>query len=277
MRIDSHQHYWKINRGDYGWITPEVTTLYRDYLPNHLLPHLNKHQIDQTILVQAASTHEESLFLLSLSENDESIAGVVGWIDLDDPNYLDRYHELKRHPKFLGFRFNIQNMADETIALKDNYIDALRYFADHEVPVDLLFVHHQFPTVLRLLEKVPNLRGVVNHLGKPDIASQKFEPWSDYIKQIATYENIYCKLSGMVTEADHNDWKKEDFVGYVRHILDSFGINRVMFGSDWPVCLLAGSYDGVIDVLKNALPKDLSEDGLDKLFGANAHRFYKLK
>ena len=277
MRIDSHQHYWRINRGDYGWITPDATTLYRDYLPNNLLPHLNKHQIDQTILVQAASTHEESLFLLNLSENDESIAGVVGWIDLDDANYLDRYHELKQHPKFLGFRLNIQDMADETIALKDNYINALRYFAEHAVPVDLLFVHHQFPTVLRLLEKVPNLRGVVDHLGKPDIASQKFEPWSDYIKQIATYENIYCKLSGMVTEADHNDWRKEDFVRYVQHILDSFGINRVMFGSDWPVCLLAGSYDEVIDVLKNALPKDLSEDDLDKLFGVNAHRFYKLK
>lgn len=277
MRIDSHQHYWKINRGDYDWITPEAATLYRDYLPNDLLPHLNSHQIDQTILVQAAPTHEESLFLLKLSENDQSIAGVVGWIDLDDPNYLDHYHELEQHPKFLGFRLNIQDVTDETTALKANYIDALHYFEEHDVPVDLLFDYHQFPTVLKLLEKVPNLRGVVDHLGKPDIAAQKFEPWSDQIKQIASYDKIYCKLSGMVTEADHDDWKKEDFVRYVRHTLDSFGINRVMFGSDWPVCLLAGSYGEVIDVLKNALPKDLSEDDLDKLFGANAHHFYKLK
>ena len=277
MRIDSHQHYWKINRGDYGWITPEVETLYRDYLPNDLLPHLNDHQIDQTILVQAASTHEESLFLLELSENDKSIAGVIGWIDLDNTNYLDHYHELAKHPKFLGFRLNIQDMSDHTMALKDSYIDALRYFAENDVPVDLLFVHHQLPTVLQLLEKIPNLRGVVDHLGKPDIASQKFEPWSDQIKQIASYEKIYCKLSGMVTEADHDDWKKEDFIRYVRHILDSFGIDRVMFGSDWPVCLLAGSYDEVVDVLKNALPNNLDEGDLDKLFGANAHHFYKLK
>lgn len=276
MRLDAHQHYWRINRGDYGWITPDVTTLYRDYLPEDLLPHLNRHKIDQTILVQAAPTIEESQFLLELSDKYDSIAGVVGWIDLDQPNYLVQFNELAKHPKFLGFRLNIQDMTDETTALKDHYIEALRYFAKEDVPVDLLFVHHQFPTVLKLLEQVPNLRGVVDHLGKPDIASQKFEPWNEHIKEIASYENIYCKLSGMVTEANHDHWNKDDFVQYIQHILDTFGINRVMFGSDWPVCLLAGTYDEVVEVLKHGLQHRLSDNDLAKLFGLNAKRFYKL-
>lgn len=276
MRIDSHQHYWKIDRGDYGWISPEDKTLHRDYLPNDLLPHLKKHDIDQTILVQAASTIEETEFLLELSDNDSTIAGVVGWLDLDDPNYVEQYQEFNKHPKFLGFRLNIQDMKDETATLKDHYIEALRYFAEQDVPVDLLFVHHQFPTLLQLLRKVPNLRGVVDHLGKPDIAGQKFEPWNEHIEEIASYDKIYCKLSGMVTEANHDDWKKEDFVQYVEHILETFGKDRVMFGSDWPVCLLAGSYDEVVEVLQHALPDKMSESDTDKLFGANAHKFYKL-
>lgn len=276
MKIDSHQHYWKLDRGDYGWITPDEKTLHQDYLPDRLLPHLKNHGIDQTILVQAASTIEETAFMLELSDDNESIAGVVGWVDFSSQNYRSHYDEFKKHPKFLGFRLNIQDMPNEVEVLEVAYIEALTFFADNDVPIDLLFVHHQFPIVLQLLKKVPHLRGVVDHLGKPDIASQTFEPWNDHIKEIASYEKIYCKLSGMVTEADHKNWSKEDFVRYVQHVIDSFGIDRVMFGSDWPVALLAGSYDDVVHVVEHALPKDISESDLDKFYGTNAKKFYKL-
>lgn len=276
MRIDAHQHYWKISRGDYGWITPDITTLYKDFLPGDLAPHLHNHQIKQTVLVQAAPTIEETEFLLNLSNENESIAGVVGWLDLEDPNYQTQFSQFEKHSKFLGFRLMIQDMPDETIVLKENYIEALRYFAEKEVPIDLLFVHHQLPTVIQLLDKVPNLRGVIDHIGKPDIANQRFEPWKNEMREIAKHKNIYCKLSGMVTEADHDNWKKDDFSTYIQYILDEFGLDRVMFGSDWPVCLLAGSYDDVVSVLEHALPKNISESDLNKLFGENAKRFYKL-
>lgn len=276
MRLDAHQHYWKISRGDYGWITPEITTLYKDFLPNDLIPHLRDHHIEQTILVQAAPTIEETEFLLDLSNKSESIAGVVGWIDLEDSNYRAQFDRFKKHPKFVGFRLMIQDMIDETIVLQERYLEALRYFADKEVPIDLLCVHHQLPTVIRLLEKVPNLRGVVNHIGKPHIAGKVMEPWKSDMRQIAKYKNIYCKLSGMVTEADHKSWQKDDFVAYIRHVLDIFGMDRVMFGSDWPVCLLAGSYDDVVHVFEHALPKNLPKSDHQKLFGENAQKFYKL-
>lgn len=142
MRLDAHQHYWKISRGDYGWITPEITTLYKDFLPNDLIPHLRDHHIEQTILVQAAPTIEETEFLLDLSNKSESIAGVVGWIDLEDSNYRAQFDRFKKHPKFVGFRLMIQDIVDETIVLQERYLEALRYFADKEVPIDLLCVHH---------------------------------------------------------------------------------------------------------------------------------------
>lgn len=277
MRIDAHQHYWKINRGDYGWITPEITTLYKDFLPADLAPHLKEHQIQQTILVQAAPTIEETVFLLELSNESESIAGVVGWLDLEKPDYQSQFSQFAKHPKFLGFRLMIQDMPNETVVLKENYIEALRYFSEKDVPIDLLFVHHQLPTVIQLLEKVPDLRGVVNHIGKPDITKKVFEPWKREMSQIAKHKNIYCKLSGMITESNHDNWEAGDFSPYINHVLAEFGMERVMFGSDWPVCLLAGDYDEVVNVLEHALPKSISKSEINQLFGENAQRFYKLK
>ena len=276
MRIDAHQHYWKINRGDYGWITPEITELYRDFQPNDLSPHLQEHHISQTILVQAAPTIEETEYLLNLTNENGTIAGVVGWIDVEKSDYQYQYSQFEKHPKFLGFRLMIQDMPDETVILKEQYIEAIRYFAEKDVPIDLLFTHDQFPAVLQLLEKVPNIRGVIDHIAKPAIAQQELEPWKTHISKIAAYNNIYCKLSGMVTEADHLYWKQEDFTPYIQHVLAEFGMERVMFGSDWPVCLLAGSYDDVINILEDALPKHLSGADKKKLFGENAKKFYKI-
>lgn len=276
MRIDAHQHYWKLDRDDYGWLTPAMPVLYRDYLPEHLRPHLEKHRIDATIVVQAAQTLEETDYLLDLAEQSHTIAGVVGWLDLFDPAYREQYERFAKHPKFVGFRVMIQEMPDARAVLEPAFVEALRYFADRDVPVDLLVVSHQLEPVVELLDRVPGLRGVIDHIAKPRIAQGSLEPWKTQMESIARHPNMYCKLSGMVTEADHANWRVEDFTAYIEHAVRIFGYDRIMFGSDWPVCLLAGSYDQVIGLLPQCMPELTQEPVQAKLFGLNAKEFYKL-
>ncbi|MDD9272251.1 amidohydrolase family protein [Paenibacillus sp. GCM10023248] len=276
MRIDAHQHYWTIDRGDYGWIGPELPVLYRDYLPEDLSAHLQRHQLDRTIAVQAAPTLAETDYLLSLSEGSETIAGVVGWLDLSDPEHLQHYARFREHPKYVGFRVMIQEMPDASVILQPSYVEALRYFAREDVPVDLLVKSQQLEAVVELLDKVPGLRGVIDHIAKPQIAAGVTEPWKSQMTAIAKHPGIYCKLSGMVTEADHERWQEADFTGYIRHVLDVFGSERVMFGSDWPVCLLAADYDEVMQIVQRALPETWTDRERERLFGLNAKEFYKL-
>lgn len=276
MRLDAHQHYWSIERGDYGWITPEIPVLYRDFGPNDLKPHLAKHGLDGTIVVQAAPTLAETDYILALSEADDSIKGVVGWLDLNDPNHIGHYERFARHPKFVGFRIMIQEMEDANAVLEPAFVEALAYYAKLDVPVDLLVVSHQLEPVAKLLELVPGLRGVIDHIGKPRIRDGVLEPWRSQMSRIAAAnQQIYCKLSGMVTEADHKGWKQDDFTAYIAHVLEVFGPRRVMFGSDWPVCLLAASYDEVADVLEKAIPESWGAEEKERLFGLNAKEFYK--
>ena len=274
MRIDSHQHYWKIDRADYGWITPEIPTLYRDYLPHDLLPHLQAHQFDGSIVVQAAPTIEETEYILSLAEQHTSIIGVVGWLDLCDSNHRTHYERFRRNPKFLGFRIMIQDMPDADLVLQPAFIQALHEYAELEVPIDILVLSHQLPAVCQLLKRVPNLRAVIDHMAKPSIKQGVIEPWLTHMQEIAQYPGIYCKLSGMVTEADRDHWKPTDFTVYIQHMLQLFGARRVMFGSDWPVCLVAAHYDQVIDVLHTSIPQHWTELDIQHLFGLNAKEFY---
>ena len=276
MRLDAHQHYWKIERGDYGWITPDVPRLYRDFLPPDLLPHLRKHAIDGTIAVQAAPTTEETMFLLDLAERDETIRAVVGWLDPADPDHRAHYERFAARPKFAGFRVMIQEMPDARAALAPAFVAALREYAEQDVPVDLLVRSHQLETLAELADRVPGLRGVVDHIGKPPIAEGAMEPWRTHMARLAAHPNLRCKLSGMVTEADHAAWTAEQLVPYVREIARLFGPERVLYGSDWPVCLLAATYDEQLDALERALPDDWGEAERARLFGLNAKEFYKL-
>lgn len=275
MRIDAHQHYWKIERGDYGWITPELPTLYRDLLPEHLRPSLSRHRIDGTIAVQAAPTVEETEYLLGLAAREPSILGVVGWLDLHDPNHREHYRRMAAHPKFVGFRVMIQEMPDASRILEPAFVEVLRSYAEEDVPVDLLLRSDQLGPLIRLLRLVPNLRGVVDHIAKPAIAEGRLEPWLSQMSEIAGHPGIYCKLSGMVTEADHAEWQYEQFRPYVRHTLELFGPERVLFGSDWPVCLLAAEYDEVFEVIERSLPERWGAAERARLYGLNAKEFYK--
>jgi len=277
MRIDAHQHYWRIGRGDYGWITPEMPALYRDLLPANLKPLLAEHNIGGTIVVQAAPTLEETAYILGLAEEEESILGVVGWLDLLDPRHRDHYERFARHPKFVGFRLMIQEMPDTERILEPAFVEALRSYADEDVPVDLLVRSAQLGTLVRLLELVPNLRGVVDHLGKPPIKDgAAFEPWLTEMRRIAAFPGIRCKLSGLATEADHRGWRYEDFAPYVSSVAELFGPTRVLYGSDWPVCLLAASYDEAAAIVDRGLPGHWGESERRALHGENAKEFYKL-
>ena len=276
MRIDAHQHYWLLERGDYTWITPEMKTLYRDYLPIHLRAHLDKHRIDGTILVQAAETVQESLFMLELAEKESTILGVVGWIDIFDEQYLEQLKLLMCYKKCVGIRIMMQNMQDCHVLLENKYSARMAEIIKLGIPIDLLVTHKQLDTVIKLLHLFPNMNAVIDHIGKPNIATQHYSKWASDMEQIASYNNVYCKLSGMVTEADHLHWKMDDCVPYIQHVLHCFGKQRVMFGSDWPVCLLAASYDEVINNVHYALPLNWDDESEAALFGKNALTFYKI-
>lgn len=250
--------------------------LYKDFLPEDFTGHLETHMLDGTILVQAAPTFEETLFLFDLADRSKSILGVVGWLDLFDSSHIEYFQWYKKHPKFVGFRIMIQDMPNAEKILEPKFIDALKIYEKLNVPIDLLVTSDQLDAVVQLLEKVPNIRGVIDHIGKPKISAQLFEQWENQMKQIAGYPNIYCKLSGMVTEADHQSWKPEHIKPYIEYIIRIFGKERIMFGSDWPVCLLAASYDEVVELLESAIPSDWTEEDTVKLFGENAMNFYKL-
>ena len=277
MRIDAHQHYWQLNRGDYGWLTPDMDPLYRDYIPADLRPWLEKHHIDRTILVQAAPTVAETDFMLSLAAEDDSIGGVVGWLDMADPNFPRQFEKYCQEPAFVGLRPMLHDLKDEAWVTEPIVTENLSLLARHNFPFDFLVRPQHLPHVLQVLEHVPDLRAVIDHIAKPDIKAQQFEPWASHVSAIAQHENVYCKLSGMVTEADPANWMPADLRPYVEHSVASFGQERVMYGSDWPVCLLAASYDGVIGALEQVLAPQLDESGMAQVFGGNAARFYGIE
>jgi len=276
MKIDSHQHYWKADRGDYHWMTPDVPVLYRDYLPVDLQPLLLEHGIQKTILVQAAQTVAETDFLLHLAEVDDSIAGVVGWLDMEDPGFPGQFERYRKNPKFIGLRPMLQDLPNDDWILRPTVIEALRLVADNDFPFEFLTYPRHLPFVLKVLELIPGLRAVVDHISKPEIRIGKLEPWKDWMAQAAQHRNLYCKLSGMITEADHQLWCTGDLRPYVEYVVECLGIDRLMFGSDWPVCLLAGRYGQTIAVMKELLSSTLDDAAERKLFGENATRFYKL-
>jgi L-fuconolactonase len=276
MRIDGHQHFWRVDRGDYHWMDASVPVLCRDYLPADLQPLLAAHHIDRTIVVQAAQTVAETDFLLELAAQNEFIAGVVGWFDMDSEEFPEQFARYRENPKFIGLRPMLQDIDDDGWILRPRVLKSLRLVAETDFPFEFLTYTRHLPYVLQALETVGPMRAVVDHISKPEIRLQKVEPWKKYIAQLAQHKDLYCKLSGMITEADPQNWSAETLRPYIDHVVDCFGWDRVIFGSDWPVCLLAGSYDQVVQALIDALGSRMGEAEERKLFGENATRFYKL-
>jgi len=266
--IDAHQHFWQLRRFDYPWMSKDLGVLYRDYLPSDLAPILHQHHITQTILVQASNSVEESHWLLELADANDFIAGVVGWIDLTNP-------EIPTHPKFKGVRHLVESEPNDDWLIQPAVLSGLQKLSPHGLSYDLLVHTRHLKHVPVVAETCPNLALVIDHLAKPPIARNEIKEWSDAFNPLARYPNVHCKLSGLVTEANWDSWRVDDLRPYVDSALESFGVDRMMFGSDYPVCLLAASYDRVLDAFHELL-KDLSDTDREKIFANNAAKFYRL-
>jgi L-fuconolactonase len=277
MRIDAHQHYWKLERGDYDWMSaPAVAPIRRDFLPRDLLPELEKHRIDRSVVVQAAATVAETDFLLRLSSEHPNVAGVVGWLDVEAPDFSEALARYARRPKFLGIRPMLQDIADERFLVRPRVIENLRELVRAGRTLDLLVLPRHLPVVLDALGELAGIRAVVDHCAKPDLRSGSLDAWRAGMARIAEHPNVVCKLSGLVTEAPAGAHAR-DLAPAIEHVLAVFGPDRLLFGSDWPVCTLAASYDRVIGVLTEVLGARLTPDFERKLFGDNAARFYGIE
>lgn len=275
--VDAHHHFWRVYRGDYHWMSSGLgLPLYRDYLPQDLAPLLRRAGVDRTVVVQAAQTEDETAFLLALASEVDFIAGVVGWLDMEDPAFTKKLDALMANPKFVGLRPMLQDLADDAYILRPAVMSSLRVIAERGVAFDILTYPRHLGNVAKALEAVPGLRAVIDHISKPSIASGAFNGWASDLQRVAAFPNVFCKLSGMITEADHENWRPRDLKPYVDQAMLSFGADRLMFGSDWPVCLLAGSYAEALNALRTVLDPRLSKDQQAAVYGLNAIRFYQL-
>ena len=272
IRIDAHQHYWKVERNDYGWLTPALKPLYRDFLPSDLAPLLEAAGIDRTILVQAAPTVAETRFLLELAGQTDSVAGVVGWIDMERADAPIVLADLAQHPKLVGIRPMIHNIEDEAWITRPGLAAATEAVIDASLCFDALVRPQHLPYLTEFLQKHPDLKTVIDHCAKPNIAEGQWQPWADQMSELAARRGTHCKLSGMLTEASA-DQGYGDLLPYMEHLLALFGPERLMWGSDWPVLRLAGTYANWHAMAKRFL-QALPEQDQHHVMGNTATRFY---
>jgi L-fuconolactonase len=276
-RIDAHQHFWNPARGDYDWMPRDNAVLNRVYLPEDLAPRLAEAGIAKTVLVQAAASVEETEYMLGIADTTDTVAAVVGWIDFEDRSHLRHLERLRDHPKFVGVRPMIQDIPDVDWMLRDDVQWAYAALVDLDLTFDALGFSRHLGNFLTLLKRYPKLRVVVDHCMKPQVrdhgtAREELAFWANGMARIARETGAYCKLSGLVTEAN-DGWSVEDLRPYAARLLASFGPDRMMWASDWPVCLLSASYADWRQAAE-ALTGGLSEADRDEIFGGAAARFY---
>ena len=274
MRIDSHQHFWKFNPVRHEWIDSSMQNIAKDFLPKDLKPLLETNLMDGCIAVQADQSETETEFLLGLAEENSFIKGVVGWVDLSAEDLSQRLEVFSKNTLFKGVRHILQ-AEKEGFMLKDSFLRGISELKNFNLTYDILIYPNQLEEARVLIEKNPDQSFVLDHLAKPYIKRQKIKNWASDIKELAKYKNVYCKLSGMVTEADWNHWQFEDFKKYLSIAFETFGNDRLMFGSDWPVCLLAGSYQHVVKII-DLFIEDLNPEEKNNIMGGNACNFYNL-
>ena len=275
MRIDSHQHFWNLAAVDYFWMPQGHPVLSRNYLPADLWPIYERNLFDGSVVVQAAHNDAEADWLLSLAAAEERIFGVVAWADLQSPSLGRRLDHLQKQRKFVGIRHIVHDEPDVNWLLRPAVIEGLRELARRGIPYDLLLKPPHLPVAIEVMNRVPDLRCVIDHLAKPYIALGQVEPWLEGIKTLAQIPTMHVKLSGMITEAAVPGWKSADLVPYVQHVLALFGPQRSMFGSDWPVCLLAGTWKEVLAAFTQSVGP-IPQAERNELVGDTAARFYGL-
>jgi L-fuconolactonase len=273
MRIDAHQHFWHFNPARDRWITDEMAVLRRDFLPQHLMPELHAHGFQGCIAVQTDQSEAETLFLLDLAKQHQLIQGVVGWVDLCAGNVAERLDFFSKYPKLSGFRHIAQAEPDDRFLLREDFLRGIGCLEEFGFTYDVLVYERQLPAAIELVSRFPGQRFVIDHIAKPSIKNKRYLPWARYLALIAQNPNVYCKISGLVTEADWKQWRADDFKPYLDLVFEVFGVERLMFGSDWPVCLLAGGYGQVVQLIDD-YTLSLSTSDRMKVFSLNAAHFY---
>jgi L-fuconolactonase len=274
VKLDSHQHFWIYDAPQYPWI-PKGSPLHRSWLPEDLALIQQPLGFEGSIAVQARQSLEESRWLLALADAHRSIRGVVGWVDLRDPRVDQQLAELSKHPRFVGVRHVVQDEPDPAFMLSQEFQHGISQLAQFDLAYDLLIYPHQLEAALQLVERFPEQRFVLDHIAKPLIRQRTISPWRENIRALAEFPHVCCKVSGMITEANHTGWVPEDFRPYLDPIFEAFGCERLMYGSDWPVCLLAGSYQQTVELVET-YAQQFPAAGRDALFGGTAARFYRL-
>lgn len=276
MIIDAHHHYWKLDRGDYSWLTPDLEQLYRDYLPDDLTPHLDRYNVKGSVLVQAAPTVAETRFLLDLAKNSPSILGVVGWVDMDADDAIAQLDELIDYGGgyLKGVRPMVQDIEDVNWLLSNRLDRVFEAFAEREMVFDALVRPMHLSNLEIRLRKHKSLKVVIDHGGKPEIRHHVRSAWSDAMMALASNTNAYCKLSGLVTEAGEG-WRAQDIRPYIANLIYCFGPERLIWGSDWPVLNLASNYNDWWD-LAQLCCGHLRAKERELIFGGNAREIYAL-
>ena len=273
--IDAHQHFWKYDAQEYAWISDELAPLKRDFLPEELLQLLNKEKISGAISVQARQSEKENEFLLNHAKGNPFIKGVVGWIDLRSEKVEERLSFYRNFPILKGFRHVVQDEKDPEFMLHPAFLQGIEQLIKYGYCYDILVYARQLPQVLAFLNHFPDKPFIIDHLAKPDIKQGGFTSWQADMRKIAAFPKVLVKVSGMITEADWHHWKKEDFYPYLDELVLSFGVERLCYGSDWPVCNLAGNYSMQWDIVK-AYFSTFNPSDINKVMGWNTQRFYHL-
>lgn len=272
MRLDSHQHFWRYSTDEYPWMQPSWP-IRRDFLPPDLKPLLDGTGLAGSIAVQARQSLEENRFLLGLADAHPLIKGVVGWVDLRSDRVEEQLAEFAKHPKFVGVRHVVQDEPDDNFVLHPDFLRGIARLKQFDLTYDILIFPKQLPAAIKLVEQFPEQPFVLDHIAKPHIKDGTLSPWREQMRELAKFPNMLCKVSGMVTEANWSGWKADDFKPYLDVVFAAFGVERLMYGSDWPVCLLAGNYECVFD-LANDYVDNLSSEAKAQFLGGNAARFY---
>lgn len=279
MRIDAHQFFWQYTAEEYGWMPPWVLPgteiLKKDHLPGDLLPVLRAMGIDGTVVIQVRQTLEETRWLLELADQHPFIRGVVGWVDLRSPHLREQLERFSSHPKLCGMRHKVHDEPDDQFMLREDFVRGIRTLAEYDLPFDLLLFPRHLPVACELVGMFPEQRFVLDHIGKPPIKTGQITPWEAGIRRLASFPNVSCKTSGMVTEADWKAWTPADFRPYLDIVFEAFGAKRIMIGSDWPECTLAGTYQKVMQLAIDYLAQFPETEQADVL-GNTAMSFYKL-
>ena len=276
MRIDSHQHFWVYDSGQYPWMTDELGALRSDHLPNDLREEFDQVGLDGSVVVQARQSLEESRWLLELADQNELIKGVVGWVDLRSESVEELLADFAAHPKFVGVRHVVQDEPDANFMLLPEFVRGIAKLKEFGLSYDILIFPKQLPAAIELVKQFPEQPFVLDHIAKPLIKDGVVSPWDEQIRELSKFENLTCKVSGMVTEANWIGWQPTDFRPYLDVVFEAYGEDRVMYGSDWPVCKLAGSYGQVYGLAEEDV-RSFSAEAREKFFGGVASAFYGLK